>query len=160
MIQACPPEWQRLDLYLFRDALAPKSDIVFYIGQSACAFRRVWRHIEDGFKGRSLVGKFVRVNWPRSMNFTVELLDSGCFESAYRGSDDRASHRTAVERRLIETYRPCFNTTWNEKPTPLPQGYKSPAAATRFPRHMGHMVREARVACERSRSDPDIDSVW
>ncbi|HSN74705.1 MAG TPA: hypothetical protein VL334_06360, partial [Anaerolineae bacterium] len=46
--QRCPPDWRPLDLYLFRD-----DAVVFYVGQSYVAFDRVWRHILDGYKGRS-----------------------------------------------------------------------------------------------------------
>ena len=154
-IRECPPVWQRFDLYLFQEATGVENHsgsepaLVFYVGQSENAFHRVWRHLEGGFKGRSLIGKLVRVNWPASMNFVVELLDSGCFDSAYRAEPDRANHRNAVERQLIETLHPCLNTTWNERPAPLPAHYKPPTASVRYPRHLGRMMREARVATER-----------
>ena len=66
--QRCLPEWRPFDLYLFRD-----EHVVFYVGQSYVAFDRVWRHILDGFKGRSMVGRFILCNWPASMKFVIEL---------------------------------------------------------------------------------------
>jgi hypothetical protein len=70
-IEHCPPEWRRLNLYLIRD-----EEIVFYVGQSFVAFHRVWEHFYGGFKGRSLVGRFIVCNWPVSMRFTIELMSS------------------------------------------------------------------------------------
>ena len=159
-IEQCPPEWEHFDLYRFSEPSADASGAIFYVGQSENAFRRVWRHLEDGFKGRSLVGKFIRVNWPRSMNFVVELLDSCAFDSAYRQKDDPASHRTAVERRLIKIARPCFNGTWNARPTPVPPGYRPPDADVPYPRHMGRMLREAKVAMERAARDQANETEW
>ena len=156
----CPPEWHALDLYLIRDVPERAPYATFYVGQSENAFRRVWQHLESGFKGRSLVGKFVRVNWPTSMNFVVELLDSGCINSAYRADPDRANHRDAVERHLIETLQPCFNTTWNVQPSTLPARYKPPTASVRYPRHLGRMMREARVATERDHLNRSSNMEW
>jgi hypothetical protein len=36
----CPLAWRQYDLYLFRDG-----DTVFYVGQSYCAYERVWEHL-------------------------------------------------------------------------------------------------------------------
>ena len=58
----CPPAWHGLDLYVIRDA-----EVVFYVGQSDLAFERVWRHLRDGYKGRSTVGRFILCNWRTSM---------------------------------------------------------------------------------------------
>src|SRR5215475_6017731 len=44
--------------------------------QSYLAFARVWEHLINGFKGHSIVGRFVWCNWPTSMNFTIKLLSS------------------------------------------------------------------------------------
>ncbi|HJS19399.1 MAG TPA: hypothetical protein VJ785_11675 [Anaerolineales bacterium] len=71
LIQQCPSDWKGLDLYLFRD-----QDVVFYVGQSHLAFARVWEHLLSGFKGHSIVGRFIWCNWPGSMNFSIELLSS------------------------------------------------------------------------------------
>jgi hypothetical protein len=68
LTEQCPAEWHLFDLYLFRD-----DEVVFYIGQSHIAFVRVWEHLVQGFKGRSIVGRFIWSNWPASMNFTIEL---------------------------------------------------------------------------------------
>jgi hypothetical protein len=45
-------------IYLFRDAA-----VAFYIGQSYLAFARVWEHLLSGFKGHSIMGRFVWCNW-------------------------------------------------------------------------------------------------
>ena len=134
--ETCPPEWLSYDLYLFRD-----ETVVFYVGQSELAFARVWRHLHDGFKGRSLVGKFIRVNWPHSMNFMLELYTAQ--EPAFA---DLHHDRTAAETRLIEQLHPCFNATLNSTPTPLPAIYKPPTATVRYPRNIGRMMRESAVA--------------
>lgn len=132
----CPPEWLSYDLYLFRD-----ETVVFYVGQSELAFARVWRHLHDGFKGRSLVGKFIRVNWPRSINFVIELYSAQ--EATFA---DLHHDRTAAEIRLIAHYHPCFNDTHNSTPTPVPIIYKPPTAIVRQPRNIRHMTRMAEVA--------------
>ena len=54
LIDQCPPDWKNLDLYLFRD-----DEVAFYIGQSKLAFSRVWEHLLSGFKGHSIVERFV-----------------------------------------------------------------------------------------------------
>jgi hypothetical protein len=36
MAPDCPSEWLQMDLYLFRD-----DEVVFYVGQSAVAYRRI-----------------------------------------------------------------------------------------------------------------------
>jgi hypothetical protein len=71
LVGVCPASWKGLDLYLIRDG-----HTAFYAGQSHLAFARVWEHLFGGFKGHSIVGCFVWVNWPTSMNFTIELLSS------------------------------------------------------------------------------------
>lgn len=134
--ETSPPDWLPYDLYLFRDEA-----VVFYVGQSASAFARVWRHLHDGFKGRSLVGKFIRVNWPRSMNFIIELYAAS--EAVFV---DLHHDRSAAEARLIEQFHPCFNNTFNSTPTPLPALYKPPTATVRYPRHLRRMILEAEVA--------------
>ena len=62
IVAECPPDWRAFDLYLFRD-----DEVVFYVGQSYLAYARVWQHITDGYKARSVVGRFVLCNWPGSM---------------------------------------------------------------------------------------------
>jgi hypothetical protein len=132
----CPPAWLASDLYLFRD-----ERVVFYVGQSELAFARIWRHLHDGFKGRSLVGKFIRVNWPRSMNFIIELYSAQ--DAAFA---DLHHDRMAAETRLIEQYHPCLNNTHNPAPTPLPALYKPPTAIVHYPRSLKRMMREAEAA--------------
>ena len=34
-------------------------EVVFYVGQSYLAFGRVWEHLLSGFKGHSIMGRFI-----------------------------------------------------------------------------------------------------
>lgn len=141
-LTTCPAEWIHHDLYVFRD-----ESVAFYVGQSDCAFARVWTHLQDGFKGRSLVGKFIRNNWPRAMRFTIDLVraDSCVFQPVQH-------HRDAAERILITALRPCFNDTHNAKPNALPVHYVAPQETVAYPRNMGKMMREADHAFRREQS--------
>ena len=132
----CPAAWKRHDLYLFRD-----DEVVFYVGQSRHAFGRVWDHLHDGFKGRSAVGRFVLCNWPRSMRFIVELMNSRSARFDIVGNN-----LDAAERHLIEQLSPCFNEALNERPTPLPATYSPPNASVRHPRSIKTMMRQAEYA--------------
>lgn len=132
----CPPEWKQHDLYLFRD-----DNVVFYVGQSHCAFERVWDHLHGGFKGRSTVGRFVLCNWPRSMRFTIELMHSKAVRF-----DAVGHHPDAAEQDLIKQLSPCFNEALNDRPTPLPAHYSPPSASIRRPRSLRSMMREAEYA--------------
>jgi hypothetical protein len=134
--QRCPLDWRSFDLYLFRD-----DEVTFYVGQSYVAFDRVWQHILDGFKGRSIVGRFILCNWPASMKFTIELLSSrsDCFVAV--------SHDlSAAERWLIEQHAPCFNTSLNSSPTPLPARYAPPGPTLKCSRSLTKLIREAGYA--------------
>ena len=133
LIEHCPVEWKTLDLYLFH-----AENTVFYVGQSQLAFARVWEHLLGGFHGHSIVGRFVWVNWPASMNFTIELLSSQSEQFAALGHN-----LDAAERSLIEQYKPCFNISLNLEPTPLPGIYLPPNAKPRFMRSLGKMRHEA-----------------
>lgn len=113
LIQECPTSWKSLDLYLFRD-----EEVVFYVGQSHLAFARVWEHLLSGFKGHSMVGRFIWVNWPKSMNFTIELMSSKSEQFI-----DVQNDLSASERVLIQKYSPCFNVSLNQQPTPIPSSY-------------------------------------
>ncbi len=139
--QRCPAEWRSFDLYLFRD-----DAVVFYVGQSHVAFDRVWRHILDGYKGRSVVGRFIHCNWPASMRFTVELLSSRSLQFADLGHD-----LNAAERRLIECHAPCFNVTLNSQPTPLPAGYAPPGQRITSPRSLTRLINQASIAVQADR---------
>ena len=110
LVAQCPPDWRRFDLYLFRD-----DEVAFYVGQSHLAYDRVWQHIYDGYKARSVVGRFVLCNWPGSMRFTIELWSSQDDRFAGIGHD-----LDAAERLLIEQHAPCFNEALNRRPTSLP----------------------------------------
>ena len=137
-IEQCPSEWRRHDLYLFRD-----DAVVFYVGQSYNAFERVWVHLYGGFKGRSVVGRFVLYNWPRSMHFVVELMHSQSARFDPLGND-----LDAAERYLIEQLSPCFNEAWNSHPTPLPDKYAPPGARGRRPKSIKRMMHDAARACQ------------
>jgi len=136
LVQRCPASWKDLDLYLFRD-----ESVVFYVGQSYLAFARVWEHLLNGFKGHSLVGRFVWCNWPRSMNFTIELLSS---RSELFG--DVRNELNASERLLIQRWSPCFNVSLNDQPTPLPNSYLPPNAPFRRRRSFNALIHEAERA--------------
>ncbi len=138
LIEQCPAEWKHLDLYLFRDETA-----VFYVGQSHLAFARVWEHLLGGFHGHSIVGRFTWVNWPASMNFTIELLDSHSEQFNSVGND-----LNAAERELIQQFSPCFNISLNREPNPLPPKYLPPNAKPRFMRSLNRMRHEAERAIQ------------
>lgn len=133
LIEQCPADWKELDLYLFRD-----DAVAFYIGQSQSAFSRVWEHLLGGFKGHSIVGRFIWVNWPRSMNFTVELLNSQDGQFSSVGND-----LNAAERQLIQQWSPCFNVSLNVQPTPIPPPYLPPNSQFRRRASLKKSIREA-----------------
>ena len=136
LIQRCPADWKSLDLYLFRDEA-----IVFYVGQSYLAFARVWKHLLSGFKGHSIMGRFVWCNWPSSMKFTIEMLSSRSEQFDIIGND-----LNAAERSLIQQWSPCFNVSQNSRPTPLPQTYSPPNAQLRRRRSLNRLIHEAEHA--------------
>ena len=117
IVAECPPDWRGFDLYLFRD-----DEVVFYAGQSYLAYDRVWQHITDGYKARSVVGRFILCNWPGSMRYTIELWSSQADRFAEVDHD-----LNAAERLLIEQNAPCFNEALNRRPTPLPISIRRPA---------------------------------
>jgi hypothetical protein len=137
LVVSDPPEaWKVYDLYLFRD-----ENVVFYVGRSQTAFTRVWSHLYDGFKGRSLVGRFILMNWPRALQFTVELMSSQDAQLVAMG------HCVdAVEAALIEHFAPCFNDVLNRTPTLLPMRYNPPTAKGRRPRSPSRMIHDAEQA--------------
>jgi len=133
LIEQCPEAWKDLDLYLFRDEAA-----IFYVGQSYLAFARVWEHLLNGFKGHSIMGRFVWCNWPASMKFTIELLSSQFEQFNCVGND-----MNAAERLLIQHGSPCFNVSHNKQPTPLPHTYLPPNAKLRRRQSLNKLIREA-----------------
>jgi hypothetical protein len=133
IVAECPPDWRAFDLYLFRD-----DEVVFYVGQSYLAYDRVWQHITDGYKARSVVGRFVLCNWPGSMRFTIELWSSQADRFAEVDHD-----LNAAERLLIEQYAPCFNEALNRRPIPLPDRYVPPSAPIRCSRSPNKLIHEA-----------------
>lgn len=136
LIEHCPAEWRTLDLYLFRD-----DDIVFYVGQSGLAFARVWEHLRNGFRGRSPVGRFIWCNWPKSLNYQIELLSSHARHFAALNYN-----LNAAEAQLIEHWSPCFNEALNRQPTPLPNHYAAPNAQLHCSRSLRQLRREAERA--------------
>ena len=136
LIEQCPADWRSLDLYLFRD-----EDVVFYVGQSYHAFARVWEHLLSGFKGHSIMGRFVWCNWPKSMSFTIELLSSQSEQFGVVGNE-----LNAAERLLIQRWSPCFNLSQNSQPTPVPDCYFPPNAPFRRRRSLMMLIREAERA--------------
>ena len=121
LTQKCPPPWRAFDLYVFRD-----ENVAFYVGQSHLAFDRVWDHLLSGFKGNSMMGRFVWCNWPSSMSFTIELLSSRSAQFC-----DVQNELNASERLLIQHWSPCFNISLNQQPTSLPACYLPPNAPFR-----------------------------
>jgi hypothetical protein len=136
LVEHCPASWRGLDLYLFRD-----ESVVFYVGQSHLAFERVWDHLLGGFKGHSIVGRFIWCNWPRSMGFTIEMLSSRSGQFAGVEND-----LNAAERLLIQQHTPCFNISQNALPTPLPDVYLPPNAPFRRRRSLNMLIHEAERA--------------
>lgn len=136
LIDQCPNSWKGLDLYLFRD-----EDVVFYVGQSHLAFARVWAHLLSGFKGHSMIGRFVWCNWPQSMSFTIELLSSQSEQFIEVKND-----LNACEQLLIQQWAPCFNVLLNNQPTSLPNSYLLPNAPFRRRRSFNALVHEAERA--------------
>jgi len=136
LVEKPPAFWEGLDLYLFRD-----EKVAFYVGQSYLAFDRVWKHLLSGFKGHSIIGRFIWCNWPKSMSFTIELLSSQSEQFGEVGNDLDAS-----ERLLIQRWSPCFNVSHNSQPTPLPDSYLPPNAPFRRRRSLNMLIREAERA--------------
>ena len=145
LIEQCPADWQGLDLYLFRDETT-----VFYVGQSHLAFARVWEHLLSGFKGHSMMGRFVWCNWPKSMKFTIELLSSRSEQFGLVGNELSAS-----ERFLIQQWSPCFNISQNGQPTPLPTSYLPANAPFRRRRSLTMLIHEAERAVK-----ADDNQLW
>ena len=136
LVEQCPISWKGLDLYIFRD-----QDVVFYVGQSYLAFARVWEHLLNGFKGHSIVGRFVWCNWPKSMSFTIELMSSQSEQFGVAGNELSAS-----ERLLIQRWSPCFNLSQNSLPTPVPNAYLPANAPFRRRRSLTMLIHEAERA--------------
>ena len=139
LIEQCPMDWMGMDLYLFRDEA-----VVFYVGQSSLAFARVWEHLLGGFKGHSMMGRFVWCNWPVSMRFTIELRSSQSEQFNLLGNS-----LTAAERELIRQWSPCFNVSQNSQPTPLPNAYLPPNAPFRRRRSLTTLLLEAERAVKK-----------
>lgn len=136
LLEQCPADWKGFDLYLFRD-----ENVVFYVGQSYLAFGRVWDHLKGGFKGHSIVGRFIWCNWPVSMRFTIEFMCSQCEEFAGVGNDI-----LAAERQLIQHLTPCFNVSLNGQPAPVPRCYLPYNGRLRCSRSLHRLIHQAEHA--------------
>ena len=123
LVEQCPASWKGLDLYLLRD-----KNVVFY----------VWEHLISGFKGHSMVGRFIWCNWPKSMSFTIELLSSQSEQFSVVRNELNAS-----ERLLIQRWSPCLNISHNSQQTPLPDSYLPPNAPFRRRRSLNMLILEA-----------------
>lgn len=132
-LEECPEAWKKLDLYVIRD-----EDCVFYVGQSHIAFQRVWDHIKNGYKWRSDVGRFILCNWPKSMNYEIELLSSSSQEFEEVGHD-----LLRAEEMLIKRYTPCFNIVQNDAPHPIPEIYLPPSSEIRCSRSLKRLQYQA-----------------
>lgn len=149
LIEHCPPDWKHLDLYLFRH-----NQVAFYAGQSHLAFARLWEHLLGGFKGHSIVGRFVWVNWPKSMSFTIELFSSQSAQFALAGHD-----LNAAERQLIQHWSPVFNISQNSQPLPLPAEYLPPNAPFRRRYSLNRLIHEAERAVKVAAAHEWIESL-
>jgi hypothetical protein len=136
LVKQYPATWKKLDLYLFRD-----ENVVFYVGQSRFAFTRVWEHLINGFKGHSLIGRFIWCNWPKSMSFTIEMFSSQAEQFGLVNNE-----LNAAERLLIQRWYPCFNVSHNDQPTSLPGSYLPPNAPFRRKRSLNALIHEAKRA--------------
>jgi len=136
LLEECPPDWKGYDLYCIRDGVT-----IFYVGRSDLAFNRVWEHIRNGWKARSLVGRFLFCNWPASMNFEIELLSSQApeFKSVY---NDPA----LAEEMLIKRHKPCLTDSLNAEPLELPEKYLPPNAIIRCSRSLTKLRFQAALA--------------
>jgi hypothetical protein len=142
-LTACPQEWKSFDLYVFQDERQ-----AFYVGQSYCAYERVWEHLKGGPHGHSIVGRFLLANWPRSGRFTVMLLSSLSPQFAAVGNN-----LDAAERQLIEELTPCYNVALNQQPAVLPDGYLPPNTPLRGWKNFRRMLREAEIAEKAAKRD-------
>jgi hypothetical protein len=91
----------------------------------------------NGFKGRSMMGRFVWCNWPTSMKFTIELLSSQS-----EPFNSMGNNVLAAERLLIEQWAPCFNVSQNRQPTAVPAVYYPPNGKLRCNRSLPKLIRE------------------
>lgn len=132
-LEECPDEWKKFDLYVIRD-----ENSAFYVGQSYCAFDRVWDHIKNGYKWRSDIGRFILCNWPKSMNYEIELLSSS--SPGFAAVDNNLLR---AEEMLIKMYKPCFNISQNNDPTPLPEIYLPPNSEIRCSRSLTKLRYQA-----------------
>ena len=153
LIEQCPLDWKHLALYLLLD-----EQVVFYVVQSYLAFARVWDHLKAGFHGHSIPGRFIWVNWPASMKFTIELISSQFEEFDAVGND-----LLAAERQLIQQWTPCFNVSQNSQPTPVPSCYLPYNARLRCRHSLNKLIYQAERAVKADESAlwvEEIDQEW
>lgn len=153
LMEQCPANWKHFDLYLIRD-----EQVVFYVGQSHLAFARVWEHLRNGFKGHSIVGRFIWANWPVAMRFTIELMCSQDEEFKNMNND-----LLAAEGHLIRFWSPCFNVSQNNRPTPVPLCYLPYNARLRCSRSLNALIHQAERAVKADNATlwvEDVDPEW
>lgn len=136
LIEECPPDWKEYDLYCIREG-----DTAFYVGRSYLAFDRVWGHIRNGYKARSLVGRFLLCNWPASMNYEIVLMNSRAPEF-----DPVRNDPALAEELLIKRLQPCLNESLNAAPADLPEKYLPPNAEIRCSRSLTKLRFQAALA--------------
>ncbi len=112
-------------LYVVRD-----DRLIFYVGQSRRdVITRFWEHLQ----APSHLGRLIAVNKPASEQWLVDfytLADCEQFVQQKSLFTMQAWHRfdmDMAEQSLIQAMRPVLNRDFNEKPRPLPAGYRGHA---------------------------------
>jgi hypothetical protein len=72
------------------------------------------------------------------MNYEIELLSSGAAEFAVVDND-----LLRAEEMLIRMYKPCFNVSQNDDPTPLSNVYLPPSSQIRCSRSLTRLRYQA-----------------
>ena len=103
---------ERMVVYALRDG-----ELVFYVGRTGHAVRRLSQHIGDLYDRANVsrVGWLIRDNLPDSLLWSIDL---------YTYADWGCLNATLAERRAIRTFRPCLNVAMNPEPSPLPRKYQ------------------------------------
>jgi hypothetical protein len=75
------------------------------------------------------------------MSYEIELLSSGSPEF------DLVEHDLLrAEEMLIKMYKPCFNISQNDEPTPIPETYLPPGSTIRCSRSLRRLQYQAEQA--------------
>lgn len=104
-------------IYIFRDG-----EHVFYVGQSIDIGRRLHEHLLS----TAQVGDLVRLNWPKSLSWQVEIMTvEECQPYVLREYPKSTSMwLDTAERVLIRYYHPSLNGKLNFSPSKLPAHIK------------------------------------